>query len=385
MIKRIAAKKLKYLLKYFPVVALVGPRQAGKTTLARDTVTKLSKPFLYLDLEMNTDRVKLSDPETFLQGHQDQTLVLDEIQRMPHLFTSLRGLVDQYKKPARFLLLGSASPDIVKNSSETLAGRIAYLELTPLLIPELPKKNSVEELWLLGGFPDAFLGKIPHGTWMENFIRNYLERDLPMLGFPGNRTTAQKLWSMLAHIHGSTLNYHDLSRSLEVSSPTIKRYVDFLESAFLVRQLQPYYMNIGKRLVKAPKVYLRDSGTLHHLLNITDMNDLIGHPRSGASWEGFVIEQIASLMPDHCRLFFFRTHQGAELDLVIEKGGKPFAGIEIKLGSDIRPSKGNTLSVQYLGTKKNFIIVKGREDYAIDKIFHVAGIEIFLKKYLPEF
>lgn len=383
MIKRLAEKKLKYLLRYFPVVALVGPRQVGKTTLARATVKKLRKPFLYLDLEMSRDLHKLSDPETFLLAHEDQTIVLDEIQRMPHLFPSLRGLVDHHKKPARFFLLGSASPDIVKNSSETLAGRIAYLELSPLLIPELHKNKSVENLWLRGGFPEVFLGKIPHGIWMENFIRNYLERDLPMLGFPANTASARKLWTMLAHIHGSTLNYHDLSKSLEVSTPTIKRYIDFLENAFLVRQLQPYSLNIGKRLVKAPKVYLRDSGTLHHLLGLGKMDDLLNHPRSGASWEGFVIEQIACLMPEHCRIFFFRTHQGAELDLVIEKGGKPIVGIEIKLGSDHRPSKGNHISVQHLGTKKNFIIVKEKEDYPIDKIFHVAGIEIFLKKYLP--
>ena len=244
-------------------------------------------------------------------------------------------------------------------------------------------KIPLETLWLKGGFPGALIGKMPTALWMENFIRTYLEQDLPQLGFPAGRVISRKLWSMLAHNHGGILNYSDLSRSIELSVNTVKSYLSFLENVFLIRQLQPYHINMKKRLVKAPKIYLRDSGILHHFLNINGSNELHENIKMGVSWEGFVIEQIAALIPENYPLFFYRTHDGSELDLVIEKGGKPYAGIEIKYGSDVRPSKGNIEAIKVLKTKLNFIIVKESEEYETGAGFKVVGLEKFLEKHVP--
>lgn len=381
MITRISEKRINDLLNGFPCVAIIGPRQVGKTTLAK----QISKGFtssIYLDLELQKDFTKLDDSETYLGQFEDHLVIIDEVQRKKDLFPVLRALIDQNRKPGRFLLLGSASPDLLRNSSESLAGRIAYHELTTFLLPEVFPEFRIEELWMNGGFPYPFLHLKYWSDWMNNFIKTYLERDLPALGFPADTITGQHLWTMLAHYHGNLVNYAEIGKSLDLSIHTVKKYMHFLEYAFLIRTLQPYFLNSKKRLVKSPKVYIRDSGIMHFLMGIETWDQLLGHPKKGASWEGFVIEHIISLLPVNRKVFFYRTHDGAELDLVITKGVRPVAGIEIKLGSDVRPSRGNTEAVNTLKTKHNFIIVKDEEDYTLSENFRICGLRIFLEKYL---
>ncbi|MCD4736701.1 MAG: ATP-binding protein [Bacteroidales bacterium] len=383
MITRIAEKKARELLTYFPAIAIIGPRQVGKTTLAK-TIVFGNEDSLYLDLESPRDLNKIIDTETFLSQYADKTIVIDEVQRKRELFPVLRSIIDKKNRPGRFILLGSASPELIRDSSESLAGRIAYLELSPFLIPEITESYTTETLWFRGGFPEPFLGKKPWIHWMGNFIKTYIERDLPMLGFNSKPALSERFWTMLSHLHGNALNMNDLSKSLEISVNTIKSYLSFFESAFLIRLLQPYHSNIKKRLVKSPKVYIRDCGILHYFLGLNNPRDIYGHPGLGASWEGFIIEQIVNLMPDNRKAYYYRTYDGAEIDLIIEKGGKPFVAIEIKFGSDTRPSKGNTQAIQTLKTKHNFLVVKENEDYMLSEYFRVVGIELFLQKYLPE-
>ncbi len=383
MIQRTAEEKILELTTYFPCVGIIGPRQVGKTTLVKEIIKKSANDYIYLDLEKQKDLVKLEDPESFFQQFENQSFIIDEIQRKKEIFPVLRSVIDENRKPGRFILLGSASPDLIRDSSESLAGRIAYHELYPFTILEINKKYSIDQLWFRGGFPDAFSEKIPWILWIENYIRSYVERDLEQLGFPGNSTNARRLWQMLAHNHANIINYSELGKSLELDLKTVKSYIYFLESAFLVRVVPPYFNNMRKRLVKSPKVYIRDSGILHFFLGLSNMEEIFGHPKMGASWEGFVIEQIHANLPKNRHCYFYRTHDGAELDLVIERGGVPIAGIEIKFGSNFSPSRGNTEAILTLGTSKNFIIVKEKEDF-IHKDFRVCGIEIFLEKYLPE-
>lgn len=383
MITRSAERDILELVKYFPCVAIIGPRQVGKTTLAKIIRQKLEKPSVYLDLETISDYAKLSDAETYLGEHENKTVIIDEVQRLPGLFPLFRALIDAKREPARFILLGSASPDLIRDSSESLAGRIAYHELTPFILEEIIKEHTIRDLWLSGGFPDAFLHKAPWQVWMNNFVKTYLERDLPNLGFSAEPIKAERMWIMLAHNHGNLINYSDISRSLELSSVTVKKYIDFLEKAFLVRQIRPYTLNIKKRLVKSPKIYVRDSGVLHYLLGIESFEDLHSNPKMGSSWEGFVIDQIFAKLKVGRRLSFYRTHDGSEIDLVIEKGGKPYAAIEIKYGSDVRPSKGNLLAIQSLGTIHNFIVTAGSDEYSLSNGFRVCSLQAFLQNYLP--
>lgn len=382
MVQRFLETKARELLSYFPVIAIIGPRQVGKTTLAR-IITDELKDSIYLDLESPRDLNKLSDPETFLLQHLDKTVVLDEVQRKKELFPILRSLIDKNNTSARYILLGSASPELIRDSSESLAGRIAYLELTPFLLTEIISNYEIDNLWFRGGFPEPFLLKKPWQFWMENFIRTYIERDLPMLGFGSNPIISGRLWAMLTHYHGGLLNMTELSKSLEVSVNTIKSYLAFFENAFLIRILKPYHSNIKKRIVKSPKVYIRDSGILHYFLGLEKKADIYSHPKLGASWEGFIVEQIMNLLPVNRKGYFFRTYDGSELDLVIEKGGIPITAIEIKLGADNRPSKGNTMAIQTLKTKNNFIVIKENEDYLVKENFRIVGIETFLTNYLP--
>ncbi|MFA6126607.1 MAG: ATP-binding protein [Bacteroidales bacterium] len=381
MIQRTAEARIRHLLNGFPCVGLIGPRQVGKTTLAKE-IGKSFDRVLYLDLELNADLVKLEDAETYLRQFPEHLVIIDEVQRKPDLFPVLRALIDQDRRPGRFILLGSASPSLLKNASESLAGRIAYHQLGGFSIPEIPPEFDINSLWLRGGFPDAFLKPDFWQDWMENFVLTYLERDLPGLGFPADRTTGRHLWSMMAHYHGNLLNFTELSKSLEMSATTVKRYISFLEEAFLLRILEPYHANLGKRIVKTPKVYLRDTGILHYFLGVQTFDELFGHPKKGASWEGFVIEQILQQLPANLQAFFYRSHDGAETDLVIVRGGKPAASVEIKFGSVARPSRGNTESVKVLKTESNFILVSGNEDYLLTSGFRVCGIKLFLDRYL---
>ena len=381
MITRISEKKIKNLLKGFPCVAIIGPRQVGKTTIAKK-IQKAYKNSVYLDLEFQKDFIKLDDPETYLQQYSDRLVIIDEVQRKKDLFPVLRALIDQNRNPGRFLLLGSAGPELLRNSSQTLAGRIAYHELTPFLLSEIPGKDKVDHLWMYGGFPDAFLKQDYWIVWMNNFVKTYFERDLPNLGFPADSITGERLWTMLAHYHGNLLNYAELGRSLELNINTIKSYIGFLRKAFLIRLIEPFYTNTKKRLVKSPKVYIRDSGIMHYLSGIESFEQLQGHPKKGASWEGFALEQIIPLLKPNRNIFFYRTHDGAEIDFVIARGDKPLASVEIKYGSDVRPSRGNTEAVQTLKTPYNFIITRDDDDYILSGGFRICGLLTFLSKYL---
>lgn len=383
MIARISSTKVLDLLQGFPAVAIIGPRQVGKTTLAK-MIRENFGHSIYLDLELQRDFEKLDDAETFLKQFENRMIIIDEIQRKKELFPVLRALIDQNRRPGRFLLLGSAAPELLRDSSESLAGRIAYHELTPFLLPEVYPAYKIDDLWLKGGFPDPFLNDQYWLEWMNNFTKTYFERDLINLGFPGDSLTGEKLWTMLAHLHGNLVKYSELGRSLELSIHTVKHYIHFLENAFLIRLVRPFYSNIKKRLVKAPKVYIRDSGLLHYLLGIENMDQLISHPKKGGSWEGFVLEQILPLIKPNRKIWFYRTHDGAELDLVITLGDQPIATIEVKYGSGIRPGRGNTEAVNYLGTMKNYIIVKGDDDYMLTETFRIVGLDIFLTVYLPD-
>ena len=381
MITRIAEHKIKDLLQGFPCVAIIGPRQVGKTTLARQ-IAKSHAQSIYLDLELQRDFIKLDDPETYLGQFSDYLIILDEIQRKKELFPVLRALIDQNRKPGRFLVLGSAAPDLLRNSSESLAGRIAYFQLTPFLIPEVASSYHLIDLWIRGGFPDAFLNKKYWLEWMNNFIKTYVERDLPNLGFPADSMTCERIWTMLAHYHGSCVNYAEIGKSLELSIHTVKKYIGFLEHAFLIRMIHPFYSNVKKRMVKTPKVYICDSGVFHYLSGIDKTEQLFGHPKMGASWEGFVIQQIVPMLPVNRKFYFYRTHDGAELDLVITSGDKPVTGIEIKYGSSIKLSRGNTQAVQFLNTRQNFLIIERDEDYLLSNGFRVCGLTVFIEKYL---
>lgn len=383
MLKRYRYKDCIDNIQYFPVLGIVGPRQVGKTTLSKQLIQSMDKEAVYIDLENPADEAKLTDPQLFFEANQDKCIILDEIQRKPELFPILRSMVDMHRVPGRFLILGSASPHLIRDSSESLAGRIAYEELSPFNLIELSEKQQ-QTHWMRGGFPDSFLA--PKGAiqqkWIRNFIQTYVERDLPMLGLNIDRNIIRKLWTMLAHMQGSVLNMSNLGKSLELSSVTIKKYLTFLEDAFLIRELKPYSQNIKKRLVKSPKVYVRDSGVLHYLLNIETFDQLQGNPILGNSWEGYVIEQICQLLPERMEPYFYRTQDGAECDLVLTKAGVPEIGIEIKYTSSPKISRGNKQSFADLRTKMNYITTPKSDDYLVAENIRVCSLNDFLIKYL---
>ena len=336
MIPRRIYTKVKEALDRQAAVALIGPRQVGKTTLALEI--SADREALYLDLESREDRTKLVEPAVFLRAYEDRLVILDEIHRVPELFQTLRGLIDQGrrrgKRTNRFLILGSASIDLLRQSGESLAGRIEYVNMGPLDILELPADDTVlNRLWLRGGFPDSYLSRSDSDSlkFRRSFIRTYLERDVPQFGPRIPSETLGRLWTMLAHNQGTLLNASRLASGLSVSAPTVSSYIDLLVDLLLVRRLLPLHANTGKRLVKSPKVYVADSGLVHALLGIADYNALSGHPVVGPSWEGFVIENILAAAPDETRASFYRTAAGAELDLVLELPGRQgLWAIEIK-------------------------------------------------------
>ncbi|MEA3445898.1 MAG: ATP-binding protein [Bacteroidota bacterium] len=383
MIERSISNDLLELLSSFPVLGIIGSRQVGKTTLSKQLIKSISKESIYIDLENPKDQAKIYDPVMFFENNIDKLVVLDEVQRMPDLFPVLRSMIDQKREPSRFILLGSASPELIRDSSESLAGRIAYEELFPFNLAEVGA-NNLSKLWFRGGFPDAFLAKSDKlcSKWHKNFVKTYIERDIPMLSQNVNWSIIQKLWVMLAHISGSVINYTNIGKSLEISSVTLKKYISFMEQAFLIRQLQAYSINVKKRIVKNPKVYVRDTGILHYLLNIDSYNDLLMNPVLGHSWEGFVIEQILNRAGDGVQPFFYRTHQGTECDLVLQKGGRPYFGIEIKYTSSPKITKGLLLSFEDLQTVENYIITPNTDDYMITKNIRVCKLTDFLEKYL---
>lgn len=360
-------------------VALLGPRQVGKTTLALALADKT--PSLYLDLESRADRAKLSDPALFLERHEDRLVILDEVHRVPELFQTLRGLIDKGRRKGRrtgrFLILGSASIDLLRQSGESLAGRIAYVEMGPFDVLEIGLKPAARlDLWLRGGFPDSYLAADDGQSFAlrRDFIRSYLERDVPMFGPRIPAETLERLWTMLAHGQGTLLNASRLAASLAISAQSVTRYIDLLADLLLVRRLSPFHANLGKRLVKSPKVYVRDSGLVHALLGIADHDALAGHPVVGASWEGFVIENLLAAAPADTRASFYRTAAGAEIDLMLElPGGRRWA-VEIKSGLSPRLEKGFHFARQDLKPGKSFVVYAGDDRYPLDEGVEAIGL-----------
>ncbi len=359
-ISRSLTQTLKKNLLHFPALAILGPRQCGKSTLARRIEGTIDNT-LYLDLEKISDRNKLSDPEMFFQLNKDKLIILDEIQQLPEIFHALRNIIDEQNRNGQFLVLGSASRDLIRQSSETLAGRIAYFRLTPFTLQEVtegvkPKIDQLHTFWLRGGFPRSYLAADDEVSylWRLNFAETFLQRDLPQMGFDIPPETAYRLWKMCAHTQGQLLNVSSLARSLDMGNVTIKRYLDLLQGTFMLRMLQPVHTNLKKRLIKSSKIYIRDTGILHALLKITTMNELLSHPVFGSSWETMVIENILSEFADW-EAGFYRTSNGAEIDLVLERGGKKLA-IECKASTAPQPSKGFYLAMDDLDIRKGWII-----------------------------
>jgi hypothetical protein len=381
-IERIVTKELIRLIELFPVVSIIGPRQVGKTTLARHLMNSIDKQCIYLDLELHEDQSKLQEPQLYLEQHVDRCVILDEIQRVPELFPVLRGLIDKNRTPGRFIILGSASPELLKQSSESLAGRIAYKELAPFNCTELLPNYSMNRHWFRGGFPEAFLSTDDDfcRIWTRNFVQTYLERDLPLLGLTVSPALMRRLWSMLAHLHGSIFNASTISRSLGVTVPTVNRYIDFLDSAFIVNRLHPFYLNLRKRLVKSPKIYIRDSGILHYLAGIADFENLQGNVLIGNSWEGYVIEQIRQILSDEIDLYFYRTHNGTESDLVLVRGSTPLSCIEIKYTASPSLSRGFRIAIDDLQTEKNYLVIPGAGRYYARKDITVCSLLEFLTR-----
>jgi hypothetical protein len=383
-IKRKLHTRIRELMRDFPAVAILGPRQCGKTTLAL-ALAKEAEPSIYVDLERPSDARKLTDPERYFQLYQDRMVCLDEIQRKPDLFLLLRGVIDEHRRSGRFLILGSASRDLIRQSSESLAGRIAYLELTPFLLSEVAGPSTADRpieqvLRQRGGFPESFLARNAAASleWRENFIQTFLERDIPQLGFNIPAETLRRLWRMLAHSHGQQLNSSRLGEAIGVSHTTVRSYLDLLSQTFMIRLLQPQPANLKKRLIKPPKVYVRDSGILHALLEIEDQEELWSHPVYGASWEGFIIENVICEL-DRWSPSFFRTAAGAEIDLVLTKGKRRLA-VECKASSAPEVGKGFWNTLNDLGIREAWIIAPVKESYPIEKKVFVANLRDFLAK-----
>lgn len=360
-------------------VALIGPRQSGKTTLALAIADR--REALYLDLEDADDRSRLSEPALFLDPLADRLVILDEIHRVPELFQPLRGIIDRGRRmgkgSGRFLILGSASIDLLRQSGESLAGRVSYLELAPLFALEVEDERAVRErLWLRGGFPDSFLAADDEMSlaWRKDFIRTYLERDVATFGPRIPAATLERLWTMLAHRQGTLLNAATLARSLEISAQSVTRYIDLLADLLLVRRLPPLHANLGKRLVKSPKVYVRDSGLVHALLGIPSLTALAGHPVVGNSWEGFVIETLLTVLPWRASAFFYRTSAGAEVDLVIEHGSGERWAIEVKRSLSAKASRGFHTACSDIGAARCFVVHAGDDRFPISEMAEGIGM-----------
>lgn len=360
-------KKLISLLKRYRVVGIIGARQVGKTTLARSLLKHMRSASTYYDLENPEDLARLADPMLALKGLKG-LVVIDEIQRFPELFPILRVLVDRPKASTRFLVLGSASPELLRQGSESLAGRIVYHELGGFSLDEVGMKNH-QRLWLRGGFPRSYLASSDAVSeeWRRGFIRTFLERDLPQMGITIRSTTMHRFWSMLSHYHGQVWNASEFGRSFGVADTTVRNYLDLLASALVVRQILPWHENISKRQVKSPKVYIADSGLLHTLLSIKTRSDLERHPKIGASWEGFVIEQVIRWMgfrKEDC--FFWATHAGAELDLLVVRG-RDRLGFEVKLTSSPRVTPSMRSALSDLKLQRLYVIHSGEETFQLDR------------------
>jgi uncharacterized protein len=387
MIERRITAEILENSRYFPAIGIIGPRQVGKTTLAKALQNHLSKPCIYLDLELDEDLIRLQNAQAYLQSHQDKCVIIDEIQLMPRLFPLLRALIDQQREPARFMILGSASPVIIRQSSETLAGRIAYHELAPLSYIEIQSQHITQQVhWFRGGFPQALLAPNDEvaRTWLRFFTNTFMEKDLKALGYEISLQTMSKLYRMIAHVHGQIQNASALANALGVSSKTVGKYLDLLEGGFLIQRLAPYYVNLGKRLIKSPKIYFRDTGILHYLAAIPNLEALLGNQLIGASWEGYVIEQIRCALNSDWQFYYYRTVVGAEIDLVIISPHGNMTCIEIKYSSAPSVSKGFYQSIEDLQPKHPYVIVPSGTSYLLNERLRVVSLADFLTTELAE-
>lgn len=368
MIQRQAETEILWLLEHTPAVVVIGPRQAGKTTLALQVGSP--RPSVYLDLESAADRAKLAEPELYLADHADELVILDEIQRVPGLFETLRGVIDRGRREGRgsgrFLLAGSASIDLLAQSGETLAGRVAFVELGPVGASEV-ETSELDRLWVRGGFPESFLarGDAESMRWRRDFIRTYLDRHVPELGPRVPAETLRRLWTMLAHRQGAPLNAAQIAAGLGVSGQTVARYLDLMVDLLLVRRLPPALANIGKRLVRSPRVYVRDSGLVHALLGLGDKETVLGHPVAGASWEGLAVESLIAAAGSATEASFYRTSGGAEVDLVLDLPGGRRLAIEVKRTLAPKVSRGLRSALEDLSPQSAYIVYAGEERYAL--------------------
>lgn len=381
-IRRDIYRRVAHFLEIFPAIAILGPRQCGKSTLIKQMSNDWEKA-VYLDLQNPDDVAKLNQPGIFFENNAERRICLDEIQLMPELFSILRSVIDKDRRNGRFVLLGSASRDLIQQSSETLAGRIGFIQLTPFTHSEVKDEPEfhLNTFWLRGGFPDSFLSRTDEDSaiWREQFISTFIERDIPQLGFQIPALQLRRFLTMCAHSQGQLINLSKLADSMAVSHPTIRKYIDLLEQTFILRKLQPFEVNVKKRLVKAPKVYVRDSGLLHQLLSIGDFNDLLGHPVFGASWEGMVIENILTQASDWTP-YFFRTATGDELDLVLEKGQKRIA-IECKASTAPKFTKGFWRAIDLVQPQTTYVVTPIQsESYQLrDDVWVVGMADLFEK------
>ena len=384
MILRRSAPRLAQLLREFAAVAILGPRQVGKTTLALELARALPAS-AYLDLGSPDDANKLTDAAAFFEAHRDELVILDEVQRRPALFAQLRGVIDRRRRAGRrhgqFLLLGSATGALLQQSAESLAGRIAYFELTPLTAQEVAASDA-QRLWIRGGFPDSFLARTDAASlrWRRQFVTTYLERDIPQLGPRIAAETLRRLWTMLAHEQGQMLNAAKLAASLAVSGQTVARYLDLLADLMLVRRLRPWAGNEGKRLVRTPKVYVRDSGVVHALFGLASFDAVVSHPVAGGSWEGWVIENLLAAAPQGTQAYFYRTSAGAELDLLLELPDQQRWAIEIKRSSAPSVSKGFYVAADDVRATQRLVVHSGADSYPLPQGVQAVTLRALLGK-----
>ena len=383
MIKRLITERLQETIARVPVVVLLGARQVGKTTLAKHIGRNTQS--IYLDLESPEDLLKLRDPTGFLRVHSDRLVILDEIQQTPDLFMILRGLIDANREKGRkggqYLVLGSASMDLLRQSSQSLAGRISYIEIGGLNLLEAGS-DSIDRLWLRGGFPDGYLSDDDFQTmdYLEQLIRTYLERDIPQVGFRVPAGKLRRLWTMLAHLQGEPVNNSKLAANLEVDGKTVSNYIQILVDLLLVRRLEPWYANVKKRLVKSPRYYVRDSGILHRLLGINSYTELLSNPILGKSWEGFVVENIHSVLPNLAETYYYRTAAGAECDLVIKMPNSDIWAVEVKFGSAPQLGKHYRQTFEDVGAAEKFVIYGGDDEFPIGDDVTVISLARFIEK-----
>jgi len=384
MFERLAFAEIQQLLSWSPAVALLGARQIGKTTLAKQVAHSFPDA-IYLDLETPQARARLLNPELFFQANRQRLIVLDEVQHMPEIFSVLRGEIDQDRRNGRFLILGSASFQLLQQS-QSLAGRLTLVDMAPLLLSEVYTDfPSIQNHWLRGGFPNSFSAPSDAASWRwrDSFVRHFLDTDLPALGIQVNPELMRRFWRMTAHLHGQLFNASSIAASLGLSAPTIARYLDHLVQSLMLRKLEPFHANLGKRLVKSPKIYVRDSGLLHYLLGIREVNDLLGNPQTGASWEGFCIEQICNHAPLGSQVSFYRTAAGAELDVVVETGQQRL-GFEVKFSSVPKVTKGFWQACDDVNVDAAYVLAPVQETWSMTDTVHVISpvqLPTLLKRY----